>query len=456
MEAPEHEIKEQSDRLDNTHLEEGEVVLRCRPLWEDGKRAGIVREGLRCRFTKDSEQVDVPVLPGDSLDELLCKCNAEFTTDGTKVAILLPNGDELSCESMSGADQVKGVPAAGQIYKQLSFLDRYLFIWIFLVMGLALLIGYYVGGIKKHLSVVEIASVSLPIAIGLWVMMYPVLCKVRYELLWGMMLRGSLRKNILISLVLNWLIGPALMTALAWATLPDLPDYRTGVILIGIARCIAMVLIWNELARGDSQLCAVIVAVNSILQIALFTPVSLFYLEVVSRGKGIDVSAWTVAKSVLLFLGVPLGAGILTRLTLRRGVGPKWYDTKFIPFIGPFALLGLLYTILVMFAIQAHEIVDNIGEVLRVVVPLILYFAITFTSSVLVTRHLKLPYPEIVTQSFTAASNNFELAIAVAVGAFGIDSHEALAATIGPLIEVPVLLLLVYVTLFFQKWLSRS
>ncbi|KAL2634772.1 hypothetical protein R1flu_006251 [Riccia fluitans] len=217
-----------------------------------------------------------------------------------------------------------------------------------------------------------------------------------------------------------------------------------------------MVLIWNELAKGDSQLCAVIVAVNSILQIALFTPVSLFYLEVVSGGKGIDVSAWTVAKSVLLFLGVPLGAGVLTRLILRRGVGRHWYDTKFIPFIGPFALLGLLYTIFVMFAIQAHEIVNNIGEVARVLVPLLLYFAITFTSSVLVTRHLKLPYPEIVTQSFTAASNNFELAIAVAVGAFGIDSHEALAATIGPLIEVPVLLLLGYVTLFFQKWLSRS
>lgn len=256
--------------------------------------------------------------------------------------------------------------------------------------------------------------------------------------------------------MLNWLIGPALMTGLAWATLPDLPDYRTGVILVGIARCIAMVLIWNELAKGDSQLCAVIVAVNSVLQIILFTPVSLFYLKVVSGSESdIDVSAWTVAKSVLLFLGVPLGAGLLTRVILRRGAGSRWYDTKFLPFIGPFALLGLLYTIFVMFAIQAHEIVDNIGHVARVVVPMLLYFSITFTSSLLITRHLKLPYPEIVTQSFTAASNNFELAIAVAIGAFGIDSHEALAATIGPLIEVPVLLMLVYVTLYFKKWLSR-
>ncbi|KAL3683596.1 hypothetical protein R1sor_001618 [Riccia sorocarpa] len=414
------QMTEQSNRVDagvdNTHLEQGEVVFGCKPLWEDGGREGIERDGLRCRFSKGFKQVDVPVLPGEGWDELMCRCNAEFTATGTKVSILLRNGDELSCEAMPEADKVKGVVAAGQIYRQLSLLDRYLFVWIFVVMGLALLIGYYVGGIKKRLSVVEISSLSLPIAIGLWVMMYPVLCK----------------------------------------RLPDLPDYRTGVILVGIARCIAMVLIWNELAKGDSQLCAVIVAVNSILQIALFTPVSLFYLQVVSRGKGIDVSAWTVAKSVLLFLGVPLGAGVLTRFTLRRGVGPKWYDTKFIPFIGPFALLGLLYTIFVMFAIQAHEIVNNIGEVARVVVPMILYFAITFTSSVLVTRHLKLPYPEIVTQSFTAASNNFELAIAVAVGAFGIDSHEALAATIGPLIEVPALLLLVYVTLFFRKWLSRA
>lgn len=344
--------------------------------------------------------------------------------------------------------------AAGEIYKQLSYLDRFLFVWILLVMGLALLIGYYVKSIKDRLQVIKVAEVSLPIAIGLWVMMYPVLCKVKYELLFRMLKSGQLGKNLVLSLVLNWVVGPALMTGLAWATLPDLPHYRTGLILIGIARCIAMVLIWNELAKGDSQLCAILVAVNSILQIALFTPVSLFYLKVVSRGNGADVGAWTVAKSVLLFLGVPLAAGFLTRVVLRKAVGAKWYDTKFLRFIGPWALIGLLYTIFVMFSIQAHQIVHNIGDVARVVVPMLLYFSITFASSLAVCRYLRLPYDQLVTQSFTAASNNFELAIAVAVGAFGIDSQEALAATIGPLIEVPVLLVLVYVTLYFRKWLS--
>ncbi|KAG6545781.1 hypothetical protein Mapa_012742 [Marchantia paleacea] len=441
--------------VDNTGLEAGEVFVKCKPLWDD-ERTGSAKDELRCRFSKESRNVDVPVVDGDYAEGFLCKCSAELSATGTTVSILLPNGDELSCEALPGSDKVKGVVSAGQIYKQLSLLDRYLFVWIFAVMGLALLIGYYVNGIKKRLSVVEIASVSLPIAIGLWVMMYPVLCKVRYELLYKMIRRGRLGKNLAISIVLNWLIGPALMTGLAWATLPDLSDYRTGVILVGIARCIAMVLIWNELAKGDAQLCAIIVAVNSVLQIILFTPVSLFYLEVVSGGKGINVSAWTVAKSVLLFLGVPLVAGFLTRVILRRSVGARWYDTKFLPFIGPWALLGLLYTIFVMFAIQSHEIVNNIGSVFRVVVPMLLYFSITFTSSVAVCRYLNLPYPEIVTQSFTAASNNFELAIAVAVGAFGIDSHEALAATIGPLIEVPVLLILVYVTLYFKKWLSKE
>lgn len=441
--------------VDNTGLEAGEVVVKCKPLWDDA-RTGSAKDELRCRFSKESRNVDVPVVDGDNAEGFLCKCSAELSSTGTTVSILLPNGDELSCEALPDSDKVKGVVTAGQIYKQLSLLDRYLFVWIFAVMGLALLIGYYVDGIKKRLSVVEIASVSLPIAIGLWVMMYPVLCKVRYELLYKMLRRGRLGKNLAISLVLNWLVGPALMTGLAWATLPDLSDYRTGVILVGIARCIAMVLIWNELAKGDAQLCAIIVAVNSVLQIILFTPVSLFYLKVISGGKGIDVGVWTVAKSVLLFLGVPLLAGFLTRVILRRAAGARWYDTKFLPFIGPWALLGLLYTIFVMFAIQSHEIVNNIGHVLRVVVPLLLYFSITFTSAVAVCRYFNLPYPEIVTQSFTAASNNFELAIAVAVGAFGIDSHEALAATIGPLIEVPVLLILVYVTLYFRKWLSKE
>lgn len=345
--------------------------------------------------------------------------------------------------------------AAG-LFQKLSVLDRYLFVWILVDMALAIVIGYYAKGIKKRLQVVELASVSLPIAVGLWVMMYPVLCKVRYETLFKTAKTGGLGRNILLSLVLNWLVGPALMTGLAWATLPDLSEYRSGVILVGIARCIAMVLIWNELAKGDGQLCAVLVAINSIMQMVLYTPLSLFYLKVVSRGQGVDVSAWEIARSVLLFLGVPLAAGVITRYSLRYTVGRKWYDTKFIPFIAPWALVGLLYTIFVMFSIQARQIVDNIGDVARVAVPMLLYFTIVFFSTLWICRRLGVQYSDAVTQSFTASSNNFELAIAVAVGSFGIDSKEALAATIGPLIEVPVLLALVYVTLKFRNILFRS
>ncbi|CAM6097975.1 unnamed protein product [Calypogeia fissa] len=435
----------------------GNMTVECKP--EEGgswDEEGIVRgakDGLRCRFTKNGSSVEVPVLPGDD-NSLLCLCNAQGYEDGTKVSLVLANGEELICQPIPGTAGAMKKVGAGDIYKKLSLLDRFLFVWIFVVMVLALSIGYYVTSIRRKLQVVKLASVSLPIAIGLWVMMYPVLCRVKYELLYKMLKSGQLSKNLVLSLVLNWVVGPALMTGLAWATLPDLPHYRTGVILIGIARCIAMVLIWNELAEGDSELCAIIVAVNSVLQIALFTPVSLFYLKVVSRGVGVDVGAWTVAKSVLLFLGLPLAAGFLTRVILRKAAGSRWYDTKFLPIIGPWALIGLLYTIFVMFSIQAHEIVHNIGNVARVVVPMLLYFSITFASSLAVCRYVRLPYEELVTQSFTAASNNFELAIAVAVGAFGIDSKEALAATIGPLIEVPVLLVLVYVTLYFRKWLS--
>nr|ADP20965.1 arsenite transporter [Pteris vittata] len=337
------------------------------------------------------------------------------------------------------------------LFKQLSLLDRYLYVWIFIVMAVSIIFGYYVKGVKKAFQVAEITSVSLPIAIGLWVMMYPVLCKVQYEILGGVLRQAGSLKTISLSVVLNWVVGPALMTGLAWATLPDLPDFRTGVILVGIARCIAMVLIWNDLAKGDADYCAILVAINSILQIILFTPVALLYLKVVSRGKGFHVSSWTVAKSVLLFLGVPLAAGVLTRLILMNAFGRKWYESKFLRFIGPWALIGLLYTIFVMFSIQAHQIVDNIGHVVRVAVPLLLYFGILFFGSLGICRWMKVPYPLMVTQCFTAASNNFELAIAVAVGSFGIDSTQALAATIGPLIGVPVLLLFVYIVGFFQR-----
>nr|QTG40770.1 ACR3 arsenite antiporter [Pteris vittata] len=338
-----------------------------------------------------------------------------------------------------------------EISKKMSLLDRYLYVWILGVMVISIVFGYYVQGVKEAFEVAEIGSVSLPIAIGLWVMMYPVLCKVQYEILGRLLREARSAKMIGISIVLNWVVGPALMTGLAWATLPDVPNFRNGVILVGIARCIAMVLIWNDLAKGDSEYCAILVAINSILQIILYTPLALFYLKVVSGGSGLNVSTWTVAKSVLLFLGIPLAGGALTRLFGILAFGRTWYQTKFLPFIGPWALIGLLYTIFVMFSIQAEQIVSNIVNVVRVAVPLVLYFVIVFFSSLALCWSLKVPYSLAISQCFTATGNNFELAIAVAVGSFGIDSQEALAATIGPLIEVPVLLLFVYVVSFLQK-----
>jgi ACR3 family arsenite transporter len=334
--------------------------------------------------------------------------------------------------------------------RALGWLDRYLFVWILVIMVLGVLAGNYIPGIEDAFSTTKVDSVSLPIAIGLWWMMYPVLCKVRYELIGKQLLEPDLRYHLGISFVLNWLVGPALMTGLAWATLPDLPEYRNGVILVGCARCIAMVLIWNQLACGDTDFCAMLVAFNSILQIVLYAPVVLFYLNVVSGGE-VSVDFSTVAKSVALFLGVPLVAAFLTRVALRKWKGARWYDQKFLPWFGPTALIGLLFTIFVMFALQGKQIVHNLGEVSRVAVPLLVYFAITFWSTLGLCSLLKISYPKSITQTFTASSNNFELAIAVAVASFGIDSKEALASVVGPLIEVPVLLGLVYVALWLKN-----
>jgi len=433
-----------------------EYEVSCIPV--EGERLGSSflnsDNGIRCRFYRNSgAHVDVDSRRVGEGANLRCRCKPQSYQQEDRVSIILPTGEELICKAEVISDTSKHEKEETSIFQRLSFLDRFLYAWILVDMVLAVAIGYFVKRIKKAFEVTEISSVSLPICIGLWVMMYPVLCKVRYELMGKMLKSRELGRNLVLSVCMNWIIGPALMTGLAWATLPDLPGYRAGVILVGIARCIAMVLIWNELAKGDDQLCAVLVAVNSILQIIFFTPVSLFYLKVVSRGDELQVNPWDVGKSVLLFLGVPLAAGIITRFSLRRAFGNDWYQFKFIPFIGPWALIGLLYTIFVMFSIQAHHIVTNIGEVFRVAVPLILYFGIVFFSSIAFCRFLKISYPQSVTQSFTASSNNFELAIAVAVGTFGIDSEQALAATIGPLIEVPVLLLFVYVILALKtRW----
>ncbi|MDB4969306.1 MAG: Arsenical-resistance protein [Myxococcales bacterium] len=341
--------------------------------------------------------------------------------------------------------------------KKLSTMDRYLPVWIFAAMALGLGLGRTWPGIGPALDRVKLDTVSLPIAVGLLWMMYPVLAKVKYGKL-GHLTRGKL---VATSLVFNWVIGPLLMFALAWLFLPDLPHYRTGLILIGLARCIAMVLIWNMLACGSGELAAVLVALNSVFQIAFYSVLGWLFITVVPGWFGADVTEFhvsigAIAKSVAIFLGVPLVAGALTRLLLVRRRGEEWYETRFLPRIGPTALFGLLYTIVIMFAMQGDKMVAHPVDVLRIALPLVLYFAITFVSAFLVSRKLGFSYEETAALSFTAAGNNFELAIAVAVGLFGIRSGEALAGVVGPLIEVPALISLVYVSLWLRERLFAN
>lgn len=335
---------------------------------------------------------------------------------------------------------------------QLSLFDRFLPLWIGLAMAIGIGLGEMFPNLGDALDRVTVAGVSLPIAIGLLWMMYPVLAKVRYETLGRFQAQGKLFG---VSVLLNWIIGPMLMFALAWAFLPDLPAYRNGLILIGLARCIAMVLIWNQLACGDGEVAAILVAVNSVFQIVMYSVLGWLFLTGIPGWFGaettsLDVSMWEIAKSVLIFLGLPLAAGAITRISLVRTRGREWYDGSFIPRIGPTALLGLLYTIVLMFAMQGDRILDNPLDVVRIALPLVLYFLVMFSLAFVIARRLGFDYPETASLSFTAAGNNFELAIAVAVGVFGIASGEALAGVVGPLIEVPVLIGLVYVSLWLR------
>jgi arsenite transporter len=345
--------------------------------------------------------------------------------------------------------------AAGRpaVTGRLSTLDRWLPLWIFLAMALGIVLGKAFPGLAPALDAMTLDTVSLPIAIGLLWMMYPVLARVNYEKI--PVVAGN-TKLLVTSLVLNWIIGPALMFALAWVLLPDHPDYRTGLIIVGLARCIAMVLIWNMLACGNSEYAAVLVALNSAFQIVMYTVLGYVYLMLVPQwlgvaGTALDISMWAVAKSVLIFLGIPLAAGFLTRLILGHLRGQEWYDTRFIPRLAPTALIGLLFTIVMMFSLKGDVILTLPLDVLRIAIPLLLYFGLMFTLAFGLSYLLKFPYADAATLSFTAASNNFELAIAVAIGVFGIASGEALAAVVGPLVEVPVLIGLVYVSL----WLGR-
>jgi arsenite transporter len=340
----------------------------------------------------------------------------------------------------------------------LSFIDRFLPLWIFAAMAIGVGIGRAFPGFGDQLDRVKVAGVSLPIAAGLLWMMYPVLAKVRYESLGRF---GVQRKLFGTSLVFNWVVGPLLMFALAWLFLPDMPEYRTGVILIGLARCIAMVLIWNMLARGDGEVAAVLVALNSLFQIAMYSVLGWLFLTEVPGWFGaetttVHVSMWEIAKSVLIFLGIPLAAGAATRLLLVPRKGDDWYDRVLMPRLGPTALLGLLYTIVLMFSMQGDKIVNLPFDVLRIALPLVAYFAIMFTLSFVTAKRLGFSYEETAALSFTAAGNNFELAIAVAIGAFGIASGEALAGVVGPLIEVPALIGLVYLSLWLKQRLFTS
>jgi len=340
------------------------------------------------------------------------------------------------------------------VLKRLSRLDRYLPLWIFGAMGSGLLLGRLFPGLGASLDRVQVAGVSVPIGLGLLWMMYPVLAKVRYE---SIASRVADRRLIGTSLLLNWVVGPVVMFALAWWLLPDLPAYRNGLVIVGLARCIAMVLIWNTLADGSSELAAVLVALNSIFQVFTYSLLGYLFLNVVPGWLGgatasLDVSMLDIARSVLIFLGVPLLAGYWTRRALVRRRGVAWYESSFLPRIGPTALVGLLYTIVLMFAMQGDRILDRPGDVVRIALPLLLYFLVMFGVSLAVTWRLRFRYEDAAAVSFTAAGNNFELAIAVAVGTFGIASGEALAAVVGPLIEVPALIGLVYVALWARRF----
>ncbi len=350
-------------------------------------------------------------------------------------------------------------PTHVPVIARLSFLDRFLPLWLGLAMVLGIGIGRGAPGLSRHLNAVQVTSgTSLPIFIGLLVMMYPVLAKVRYDRVEAV---TRDRRLLVSSLLLNWLVGPAVMFTLAWLLLPDLPAYRTGLIIVGLARCIAMVLIWNDLSGGDREAGAVLVALNSLFQIVAFALLGYFYLQVLPgwlglSTAGLHLSVATIATTVAIFLGVPLVAGYLTRTWGERLKGRTWYETRFLPRLGPFALYGLLYTVVILFALQGRTITTHPGDVARIALPLLAYFAIMWSGAFVLGRALGLPYARTATLAFTAAGNNFELAIAVAIGVFGVTSGEALAGVVGPLIEVPVLVALVYVSLWARRFFATA
>ena len=361
-------------------------------------------------------------------------------------------GGNVSVSASNGTSGLM-VTAHDPVAAKLSTLERFLPVWIGLAMVAGLLLGRLVPGVNTALEFVQVDGISLPIALGLLVMMYPVLAKVRYDRLESV--TGD-KRLLVSSLLLNWVLGPALMFALAWILLPDLPTYRTGLIIVGLARCIAMVIIWNDLACGDREAAAVLVAINSVFQVVAFALLGWFYLSVLPGWLGlqqasIDASAWDIARSVLIFLGIPLLAGFASRRIGEQAKGRDWYEGTFLPRIGPWALYGLLFTIVVLFALQGDAITSRPWDVARIALPLLAYFAIMWGGGFALGSAIGLGYPRTTTLAFTAAGNNFELAIAVAIATFGATSGQALAGVVGPLIEVPVLVALVYVSLALRR-----